>query len=127
MSNVLDNVTRRAIDGELNRWGKWVERHGDYEGFPRVNVLVAATEGHGGGACGHRILCLDMPCEIYAVHGRVLRLSLEEREAVYAWYVIRVKEDGTLWGLVEKCEKIGVNPQDLRTLVNRAKQRIAGL
>lgn len=124
---VLDRYTRTAIRSELNRWGRWIERHADYEGFAPINYLMAAREGRGGGMPGHRVLCLDMPVHIYAVHGRVLRLTEEQRYAVHVEFVIKVKEDGTIWRTSEKCEKIGMKPWKLRDLVEQAMVRIAGL
>lgn len=127
MIDRMDHLMRRAIDSELNQWGAWHERHSDYEGYPGCDNIQAFLNGAGGGTPGHRVLCLDMPIHIYAVHGRVLRLIEEQRLAVYVWYVIRLKEDGTRWGLAEKAEKSGFDPVKLRSLVNDAVRVIAGV
>lgn len=123
----MDSLERQAVDGELNRWGRWIERHADYEGFPAVNSLVAALQGAGGGQPGHRILCLDMPDNIYATHGRILRLSEREREAVYLFYAVKLKPDGTLWTVTEKCRIYGIQEDSMRRRVSRARHRILGL
>lgn len=122
-----ERLLLRAIDGELNEWGRWIERHADFEGFPPANILETWIGGSGGGVPGHRILCLDMPVGIYATHGRVLRLSEEQRAAVEAWYIVRVKADGTLWSLDEKCLRLGIAERTLRDRVRQAKLRILGL
>lgn len=127
MSNVLDNLTRRAIDGELNRWGKWIERHADYTGHPSINFLVAQLYGAGGGMAGHRVLCLDMPDAVYATHMRVLLLNEREREAVYLYFAVQVKEDGTLWTVAEKSRIYGIKEESLRRRLARARYKILGV
>lgn len=116
----------QGIDRELNQWGRWIELRIDYEGFPSVSMGLSLINW-GSGVYGDRILCLDMPSHVYAVHGRVLRLREHEQEAVWIWYVIRVKPDGTLWLIEEKCRRLGVTESDLRRLVARARRKIAGL
>jgi hypothetical protein len=123
----MDRMMRQAIDGELNRWGRWIERHADYTGHPSVNFLVAALHGRGGGSPGHRILCLDMPDHIYATHGRVLRLPEGEQEAIYLLFAVQVKEDGTLWSVEEKCRIYGIQEASMRRRIARARYRILGL
>lgn len=118
---------RRVLNAELNRWGHWIEMHSDYEGYPGVNILAAYIGGSGGGGAGHRILCLDMPTAIYATHARVLTLSEPEQEAVWIWHVTRVKPDGTLWSVAERCERLGITEEVLRKRLSRARQRILGV
>ena len=125
--NVLDNVTRKAIDGELNRWGRWIERHADYTGHPSINFLVAQLYGAGGSMPGHRVLCLDMPDAVYATHMRVLRLTESEREAVYLYFAVQVKEDGTLWTVTEKSRIYGIKDESLRRRLARARYKILGV
>jgi len=122
-----EKLERRALEGELNRWGKWIEKHSDYEGYPGVNILQAFLEGRGGGTPGHRILCLDMPTDVYSVHNRILMLSEEQREAVWVYYVTRLKADGTLWSLEERCKRLGVTEVAFRMRVSRARRRLLGL
>jgi hypothetical protein len=126
-TTAMDSYTRRAIDGELNRWGKWVERHADYTGHPSINFLVAQLYGAGGGIAGHRILCLDMPDGIYATHMRVLRLTESEQEAVYLYFAVQVKEDGTLWTVTEKSRIYGIREESLRRRLARARYKILGV
>lgn len=123
----MDNLLRRAIDSELNLWGRWIELHIDREGYPSASSFILAVEGKGGGTNGHRILCDDMPPHIYAVHGRWLLLPEHERDAVWIWYVIRVKPDGTIWPIEHKCDAVGITEAALRQRVCRARYRIAGL
>ena len=122
----MDEIDRQAIHGELNRWGRWVERHADYTGHASINNLVAALYGAGGGTAGHRILCLDMPDGIYATHGRVIRLPEAEQEAVYLAYAVKLKPDGTLWSMEEKCRIAGIQIDSMRRRLSRAKYRILG-
>lgn len=125
------SLYRRALEGELNRWGKWNESRLEYEGYPGVNVLVAFTNGGGGGTPGHRILCLDMPTDVYSVHQRIiLVLNEQEREAVWLYYVPRMKVEGTLftpWTFSEKCGIAGVSEAALRMRVSRARKKLMGL
>jgi hypothetical protein len=118
----------QGINYELNVWGRWVEKHMDFEGYPGVSALEAWRSGRGGGSPGHKILCLDMPPMVYAVHARLLQVLTEyEREAVWIWYVIRVKPDGTLWPIEHKCRKAGITEEALRKRVSRARRKLAGL
>jgi hypothetical protein len=127
VTNIMDRLTRQAIDGELNRWGRWIERHADYTGHPSVNALVAQLYGAGGGTPGHRVLCLDMPDHIYATHGRVLRLPEAEKEAVYLFFAVQLKEDGTVWTAAEKCRIYGIKEESMRRRLARARYRILGI
>jgi hypothetical protein len=122
-----DRLFRRALEGELNRWGKWIETRGDYEGYPGVNILVAFLLGRGGGAAGHRILCLDMPTDVYAVHGRIVRLPDDQQEALWLYYVTRLKPNGTLWTLGERCKRAGVSEEDLKARLSAARERLLGI
>lgn len=123
----MDSYTRRAIDGELNRWGKWIEKHADYTGHPSINAIVAQLYGAGGGTPGHRILCLEMPVSIYATHVRVLMLTEKEQEAVCLYFAVQVKEDGTLWTAQEKCRIYGIKEDSLRRRLARARYKILGI
>lgn len=122
-----DRLFRRALEGELNRWGKWIETHSDYEGFPGINILVAFLMGRGGGTVGHKILCLDMPTDVYAVHGRIIRLPEDQQEALWLYYVTRLKPNGTLWTLEERCRRARVTEDDLKTRLRTARERLLGI
>lgn len=131
MGEVIDvrheRLFRRALESELNRWGKWIERHSDYEGYPGVNILEAFLMGRGGGNAGHRILCLDMPTDVYSVHHRILMLSDTLQEAVWIYYVTRVKADGTLWSMEERCRKTGIEERTLRNRLSDARRQLLGI
>lgn len=122
-----ERLYRKALDSELNRWGKWIELRMDYEGYPGINVLEAALMGAGGSVPGHRILCLDMPTDIYSVHHRILMLPETLQEAIWVWYVPRVNPDGTLREIGGKARLVGVSEEALRQRVHRAKNRILGI
>lgn len=122
-----ERLALRAIDGELNDWGRWIERHADFEGHPSANILATYIGGAGGSTPGHRILCLDMPDAIYATHGRVLLLTEALRDAICAWYIVRLNADGTLIALAEKCLRLGIAERTLRDRVRLAKLKILGL
>jgi len=123
----MDPILRKAIDGELNAWGRWIEVRIDRDGYASASAFISAMEGRGGGMPGHKILCDDMPSHIYAVHGRWLLLPEHERDAVWVWYVVRVKPDGTIWPIEHKCRRAGITEEALRQRVCRARYRIAGL
>lgn len=127
LPNIMDRITRQAIDSELNSWGRWIERHADYTGHPSVNALVAQLYGAGGGTPGHRVLCLDMPDGIYATHARILMLSENEREAVYLFFAVKLKDDGTVWTITEKARIYGIKEDSLRRRLARARYKILGL
>lgn len=127
ITSIMDRITRQAIDSELNSWGRWIERHADYTGHPSVNALVAQLYGAGGGTPGHRVLCLDMPEGIYATHARILMLSEKEREAVYLFFAVKLKDDGTVWTITEKARIYGIKEDSLRRRLARARYKILGL
>lgn len=126
-----ERLERRALEGELHRWGKWSESKLEFDGYPGVNILVAFTNGGGGGTPGHRILCLEMPTDVYSVHQRiVLMLNEEEREAIWLYYVPRVKRRGlicTEWLLAEKCERAGLTEVIVRKRCSRARAKLLGI
>jgi hypothetical protein len=127
VTNIIDRHMRHAIDGELNRWGRWIERNAEYTGHPSINYLVAQLHGAGGGTPGHRVLCLDMPSDIYATHGRVLLLNESEQESVYLYFAVKLKPDGTLWTVEERCRIYGIKEESLRRRLARARYKILGL
>jgi hypothetical protein len=122
-----ERLERRALEGELNRWGRWIERNSDFEGYPGVNILVAFLMGRGGDSAGHKILCLDMPTDVYSVHHRVLMLTEALQEAVWIYYVTRLKPDGTLWSVSERCIRVGLSEETLRQRLKRARNRLLGI
>lgn len=128
VTQIMDQYTRRAIDAELNGWGAWLERNADYQGYPRYDNIQAFLNGAGGGTAGHRVLCLDMPVHVYAVHARVLRLPEAEMEAVYLYFAFRLKPDGeTFWTIEDKCKVAGIEIESMRRRLSRARYRIAGI
>lgn len=122
-----ERLYRKALECELNHWGKWIEKHSDYEGYPGTNILVAFLMGRGGGNPGHRILCLEMPVDVYAMHGRILMLNELMQEAVWLYYVTRLKTDGTLWTVEERCSRIGISQEALWQRLSRARRKLLGL
>lgn len=123
----LTLTEKKQLNRLLNRWGDWIEKHLHFDGYPSVNVLEAYIGGGTAPSAGHRILCLEMPIDIYTTHQRVLRLLEDEREAIWIWYVPVMKADGTIWSVRERCEIAGVSEECLRKRVSRARMRIAGL
>jgi hypothetical protein len=91
-----------------------------------VNIL-ANFEGSGGVHPGHRVLMLDMPSGVWATHHRVLMLSETLQDAVQAFYVTTVKEDGTLWNFEEKSAILKLTVPTFRRRLNRARHLIAGI
>jgi hypothetical protein len=127
-----ERLERRALEGELHRWGRWQEtKLGHDEGYPGVNILIAYLNGGGGGTPGHRILCLEMPTDVYSIHNRIiLKLNEEEREAVWLYYVPRVKRCGlvsTEWTLPAKCLLAGLSEEVVRKRTSRARSKLLGL
>jgi hypothetical protein len=124
--STLTRVERKQLNAELERWGDWWEKRGHFDGYPSINILESFI-GSDLGAPGHRILCLEMPLGVYCTHHRVLRLPELEREAVWIWYVPRVKANGQTYTLYEKCDITGLNEWTLRKRVQFAKLRIMGI
>lgn len=122
-----DRFALRGLEGELHRWGKAIYRHYESEGFPSANVLETFIGGSGGNIPGHRILCLNMPTDIYVVHMRVIRLPTDEQDAMLVWYGVPPKEDGSLWTATEKAFRLGIAERTFRLRRQRAKLRILGL
>jgi hypothetical protein len=128
----MDSLFRRAIDSELSRWGGWLERHQDYEGYPRSDNLQGSLNGSGGGMGGHRILCLDMPTGIYATHMRVIQLPEEERYAIELVFRYQVKPvrgttDPVYYTFGEKCKLAGIDESTIRRRWHRARYLVAGI
>ena len=122
----LTRVERAQLNASLNRWGDWMEKHGDFDGYPGVNILESFI-GSDLGMPGHRILCLEMPTGVYCTHQRVLRLPELERQAIWLWYVPTMKGNGTTYTVKEKCLLVGLREDALRQRVYRARLRIAGV
>lgn len=117
---------RRELNASLNRWGDWMEKHGDFDGYPGVNILESFI-GSDLGSPGHRILCLEMPLGVYCTHQRILRLPETEQVAVWLWYVPTMKPNGQTYTVEEKCRLTGIEEWALRKRVQRAKLRIMGI
>lgn len=124
--STLTGRERRELNRLLNRWGNWMEQHGEFEGYPSVNILEAARGGRGG-VPGHRILCLEMPTDVWSTHQRILTLPRHEQQAIWLFYVPLMKEGGRIRSVRERCEIAGINLEALRKRVYRAKLRIAGI
>lgn len=123
-----ERLERQELEGELNRWGKWIESHFDYEGYPGVNVIEAYLQGRGGGTGGHAILCLDWPTDVYVVHRRLILVVPDaERESIWLRYCVRLKPDGTLWREEEVAIRAGIELESFRKRIQRAKRRLLGL
>lgn len=116
-----------AIGSELRRWGAWIERNMDYEGFQDENFLLAFTHGRGGGIAGHRVLCRDMPRAIYDTHRNWLRLGEDLREAVWIYYVPHFRADGTTWEVSAKCRRADLSEDQLYRRVRRARSLLVAM
>ena len=116
-----------AIGAELRRWGAWIERNMDYEGYPEENFLLAFTHSRGGGIAGHRVLCLDMPSPIYRTHREWLRLPQELQEAAWIYYVPHFRADGTTWEVGAKCRLVDLSEGQLYRRVRRAKNLLIAM
>lgn len=118
----------RGLEGELHRWGRAMFRHSEHDGTPGANLLETFIGGSGGGIPGHRVLCLDMPTELYVVNMRILTTLTEiEQDVILVWYAVPPKEDGNLWSDQEKADKLEMSVEDLRRHRRTAKRRILGL
>lgn len=103
-----------------------MEQHGEFEGYPSVNILEAARGGRGG-VPGHRILCLEMPTDVWSTHQRILTLPKHEQEAVWLWYVPLMKDHGLIRSVKERCAIAGITEEALRQRISRARRRIMGI
>jgi hypothetical protein len=123
----IHGCERSWLESSLQNWGNWIEQHSDFEGYPRADAIASWLEGGGGGTRGHRILCLDMPSRVYAMHARVLLLGEDERAAIWAEYVPTVKEDGTPWTRPEKWAKLKLSERGYQDRLQRARLAILGI
>lgn len=121
MSGPHDRLLMRAAHHELDRWGKWIEEKSHYTGFASVSVIdnFGGSEGR---EPGHVVLMVDMPAAIWRIHHRVVRVPEISQDTLLAWYVVRVKDDGTLWTMEEKCRRLAVTPVAFRKRLQRAKE-----
>lgn len=125
-----DRLLMRAVHGELNRWGRWVEARLDYEGYPRASATENFKMGDRTCEPGHRVLMLDMPVDVYATDSRVSRLPEELKRIVWTYYVFTLKPVGnafTTWTFQEKAERLKVPRGTFKQMLYRAKAMIAGL
>lgn len=122
----LTLTERRELNRLLNRWGDWVEKHMDFDGYPRANILESYI-GSDLGAPGHRILCLEMPTDVYHTHQRIIRLPQAEREAVWIAYVPRMKANGTVWEVRDLLRLADIDTDAFHQRLSRAKRRLAGV
>lgn len=123
-----DYYERRGLEAELHRWGRWIVKREEYNAFPNCSNTEAARVGNGGGIPEHRILCLDMPTDVYATHMRIwTALTGEERDVIYVRYAFKVNEDGSISDRRIMCQQIGLSPEAFRKRLQRAKTKILGL
>lgn len=124
----LDGREKSALECELQNWGEWHERHGDYQGYPRADGISAWLDGAGGNSKCHRVLCLEMPNKIYWTQQAVLRLPDPMQLVVWAHYVPCVKPStGQAWSAEEKARLLGLSWVNYRVRLCRARLRILGL
>lgn len=103
-----------------------MERHlGEDHGLPRIESAYASRMGRGGAGSGHRILCAEMPHQIWQCNYHIGRLPDAEKEAVHAWYVFRLKPDNTVWKNSEKADMMHISYGSFKVRVHRARSRIA--
>lgn len=120
----------RAEKGELNRllnrWGNWIEKHADFQGYSRLNILESYI-GSDPVAPGHKILCLEMPHDVYCTHQRIIKLPEVERSAIELFYIPRMKPDGTVWSLHEKCIAMNIDEKEIRIRLKKGRLKIVGI
>lgn len=106
-----------------------MERQHEHSGYPSMDTTARSREGDGGGTLGHRVLCLDMPDDVWATNARVMRLPEDLRQAVELVFVVVMKTPGTgeLWTFAEKCSRLSLSQHVVRRRLNRAMYLIAGL
>lgn len=122
----LTLTERRAINQLLNRWGNWMEKNSEFTGYPGTNILESYI-GSDPQPAGHRILCLEMPTDIYATHHCYLRLPEQEQRAVWLWYVPVMLPDGRVRTTYERAVTAGIDYDTLCKQVSRARLRIMGI
>lgn len=123
----LDQYDRAALRRELYHWGRWMEYQAEHSGHPSCDTVTRFLEGRGGGLGGHRVLCLDMPVEVWSTNGRVMALDEQSRAAITTIYVDIVGVDGEVMTWERRAGRIHVSESTLRRLHNAALIRIAGL
>jgi len=128
LERLVHGADRSELEDSLQAWGKWIEEHADYEGYPQADAINSWVEGFGGGKKGHRILCLVMPIRVQATHLRVVTtLNESEREAIWIQYVTVTKEDGTIWTMEERLAKAGILRNAFDQRLYKARRRLLGL
>jgi hypothetical protein len=125
---LMSGLERSYVNSKFNSWGFWQERHLEVNGYPRIEHVTAYIETPGGGPKTHKILAQDMPEPISLTHIRIhFALSGAQRRAVYLQYVIRLKEDGSIWTFDERCRTAGISEAVFKRDLQRAKYAFLGL
>lgn len=126
-TRTLDQYERAALRRELSRWGSWMDRRDDFNPYPTMDNVERARVGRGGGTQGHRILCLDMPDDVYATHWRVIGLVEPLRKVVWSVHCNIVTKTGDLIPWEWRCVRIGLTERTGRRMYSRALLAIAGI
>jgi hypothetical protein len=107
------------LDGLLQRWGAWQERHCEDVVLPRQAAFCMIVSDQ---PPGPRILCGDMARDVQELQVAFLMLRLRPQKALYLWYAVQLKEGGGYWSPDEKAELFGCSLNALRCRVTRARR-----
>lgn len=123
----ISNAARSCLEGELERWGKWIEEHADYQGYRRSDNIAAWLDGAGGGQKGSVELGEEMPPDVHRTHLRVIKLEDDLLAAVWIKYVAGVNEAGQLVTDDVRALRLGIDRATFTMRLTRARKKLLGI
>lgn len=120
--SLLNGRKRSSHEGELDRWGTWWEKRRDFTGHASSSSIAAFTEGAGRARAQSRVLCKDMPKEIYWTNQAWLTLDECLSEVIWNHYVPRLNPDtGQCFTPEDKARLLGISYGNYRVRLTRAR------
>ena len=125
----LDGRTRSALEDELQRWGEYWEEKSEFRGYASASSIQQFLEGVGGGTASDRILCKEMPNQVYWTHQAFLtKLDAHQQEVVWNHYVAALNpEIGRCPTQQEKAWLLGIPLSTFRVRLCRARFALLGI
>lgn len=124
----LDGREKSALEGELQRWGKWWEERDGCAYSSASSIAAFLDGGAGGGRPGHRVLCDEMPNKVFWTHQRWLCLEESEKEITWNHYVaVMDPTTGRCPTPEQKAQLLGISYGNYRVRLCRARFQMLGL